>query len=495
MIIEWLISLLLVLPAIGMAITRSNVLLDYAIVLLAFNRAIRRLVDYYCNGHFNPFSTISLTPLIVAGLMIIPVASGFGRLRGDCRRPFQLLAGALVVGFCIGLVRNRFAAVYSLGEWLAGVSAMGFAATQLVNQRIADRWIRTAGWCGVAVAAYGWWQYYTIPPWDGMWLTQSGMIGYMGLPEPTKMTVFSTLNERGPCGSFLAWAVFPMIIERRWRNCLGWFSVALLVSGIALTQTRSNLIAVAVLSVLHPALSRGRSGGRVLLLAVLIVGGATWGVERMPGLVKMKCRFEAEELYGKRSSLMGRLSIYESGLRLVLINPIGWGLGCSGMGQRAEGLGVNGEREAIAAVGDAGYVQVVTQLGWLGAGLFFASLGAVWSISTRRWRISEWLPASQREIAIPAARTVLLGSLVLLFVCDIFAGFSLLWVFLGRALCPLVDPVLKLRWWQDRSGNTDQRASNVRFLSMGSQDQRGIKGIKDRAVQQGATLLTVDQAN
>ena len=57
---------------------------------------------------------------------------------------------------------------------------MAFAATQPAGNEVADRWIKTAGWCAVGVAIYGWWQYYTIPPWDGMWLVESGMAGVHG---------------------------------------------------------------------------------------------------------------------------------------------------------------------------------------------------------------------------------------------------------------------------------------------------------------------------
>ena len=215
---EWIITLLIAIPAIILAFAGSSWLLDYTIIVLAFNRGIRRIADYYISGQFNPFSPISLTPLIVAGLLLIPALLHFSRLPQRLRTPFYLIGSAIGIGFAVGFLLNRFAAIYSLAEWIAGAGAMAFAATQTAGSKVADRWIKTAGWCAVLVTAYGWWQYYTIPPWDGMWLVQSGMAGYMGQPEPTKMTVFSTLAERGPCGDFLAWAVIPMIINPRWRN-------------------------------------------------------------------------------------------------------------------------------------------------------------------------------------------------------------------------------------------------------------------------------------
>ena len=436
---EWIVAIGMVVPAVWLAINRSSWLLDYTIAILAFNRGIRRIVDYYSNGQFNPFSPISLTPLLVAGLLLIPALMHFGRLSKRVRIPFFLLAGALAIGFAVGLPSNQFAAIYSLAEWVSALAAMAFAATHPAGRQTADRWIKSAGWAAMGVAGYGWWQYYTIPPWDGMWLVESGMVGYMGQPEPKMMTVFSTLNERGPCGTFLAWAVIPMIINPRWRNAGGWASIALLLWGIVLTETRSNLIVIAVVALLYPALSKGRGIGRLLILAALVVAGATWGIERIPGMEKMKERFEGESLFGESSSLQGRLAIYEYGLADIARNPLGLGLGSSGMGRRAQG-------ETIQSIGDSGYIQVLAQFGWAGSLLFFGGLYAIWKELGLRWRAGrQALGAEVVDPFIPATRAILLATLVFLFVGDIFAGFSLLWIFFGRVLSLPADPAVLIR--------------------------------------------------
>ena len=436
---EWIISILIVAPAIWLARLRSNWLLDYAIIVFAFNRGIRRIADYYVSGQFNPFSPISLTPLVVAAFLLIPAATRFSQLSPRTRTPFFLLGAALTLGFAVGIVFNRLAAIYSLAEWISGFSVMAFAATELVGPAVADRWIKTAGWCAVLVALYGWWQYYTIPPWDAMWLIQSGMVGYMGRPEPTLMTVFSTLNERGPCGTFLAWAAIPMIINPRWRIIGGWPAVALLLSGIVLTQTRGNLIIIAIVALLYPALTRGRGIGQLLLLAALFTTAMTWGLQRIPGMEQMGTRFGSESLYGEGSSLQGRIEIYRYSFADVLTQPLGLGLGCSGMGRRTEG-------ETLQSVGDAGYLQIFAQFGWLGAIFFFAALWLLWGETGWRWRAGcQLLGAQHVDPFVPATRAILLASLVFLFVGDIFSGFSLVWVFFGRALSLYADPAVTLK--------------------------------------------------
>lgn len=436
---EWLVTIVIIAPAIWLAFKGSGWLLDYAIFVLAFNRGIRRLVDYYFNGQFNPYSPISLTPLAVAGLLLIPAVTYWGWLSQRARGPFLLLGAGLCLGLSVGIFLNRFAAVYSLAEWISGLAAMAFAAAHPARNAVADRWIKSAGWAAVAVAAYGWWQYYMIPAWDAMWLVESGMVGYMGQPEPTQMTVFSTLNERGPCGTFLAWAVIPMIIHSRWRNVGGWLSVALLLSGIVLTQTRSNLIIIALVALLYPALSKGRGLGRLLVLSALVVSIGTLGMERIPGLSTMKERFGSESLYGEGSSLQGRIEIYQYGISDVLRRPLGLGLGSSGMGNRAGG-------GAIQTVGDSGYIQIIAQFGWIGAGLFFCALWKIWKELGMRWSIGcQAFGPTQVNAFVPATRAILLAALVFLFVGDIFAGFGLLWVFLGRALSPHTDCFLLAR--------------------------------------------------
>ena len=132
---EWIVAIGMVVPAVWLAINRSSWLLDYTIAILAFNRGIRRIVDYYSNGQFNPFSPISLTPLLVAGLLLIPALTHFGRLSKRVRIPFFLLAGALAIGFAVGLPSNQFAAIYSLAEWVPGRIVTMSSVSGLVGNR------------------------------------------------------------------------------------------------------------------------------------------------------------------------------------------------------------------------------------------------------------------------------------------------------------------------------------------------------------------------
>ena len=431
--------IVLVAVAGALALWRSSWLIDYAIWMLALNRGLRRLVDYYLNGHFNPFSPVSLVPLAIGGLLFVTAFHNFKSLPTRPRKIIMLLLGALFFAFLVGIIHNGVGAIYSLGEWIAGVGAMLFAATHPAGGSAGNRWLKTAGWAGVFVAAYGWWQYYTIPPWDAMWLVESGMSGYMGLPEPTEMTCFSTMSERGPCAAFLGWAIIPMILSARWRNLGGWFSVLLILSAMFLTAVRSMFVVVGLVAILYPLLARGRSLGGTLLLAIFLGFAANYGIGLVPGAERFSERFQTQSLIGEGTSLTGRMEIYQSSLQAVVMNPLGFGLGSSGMARRATG-------GSAAGVGDAGYLQILAQFGWLGTAMFFSALALLWKEASQRASLAQRsLPASAIDPFPLAARSVLLAMLVLLFISDIFAGFSLVWVIFGRAINPWTHPVLTIR--------------------------------------------------
>lgn len=426
---ELVVTVLMILPALWLAATRSSWLLDYAFFIVALNRGIRRLVDFYINGAFNPLSPISLTPLIVSALLLIPAMSRFGQLTPRSRSIAMLIMVALAHGMVIGFMNSGIGAVYSLGEWLAGFGAFLFAATAPVQTSTADRWMKSCGYAALLVALYGWFQYLTIPPWDAFWVTEVKFVGYLGQLRPTEMSVFSTMHERGPCAAFLAWAAIPMILHPRWRILGGWLTVLLLFSVVVLTLSRSMFIIVALVAVLQPALSKGRGLGRVLLLAGMLGLGLSFGLEHLPGSSRIQKRFDTLKEIQNDGSYQGRLEILTSGVPWVMQHPLGLGLGSSGFGAGRIG---GGTKEGWC---DSGYIEVFSQFGWIGGLCFFAAMAKIWSELTRRIRLGG------RDPFLFTGRAVLLGCLVFLYVGNVFSGFSLFWVFLGISLNRLTRPV------------------------------------------------------
>ena len=112
---DWIITGIIAGIAVLLAAQRSSYLVDYVVFVYVFNRGLRRLIDYTA-GSFNPFSPISLTPLIVTGVMLLPFLQRFYTLPKVHKTIFYCLFFATGYAFIIGFFRIQFAAVYALGE-------------------------------------------------------------------------------------------------------------------------------------------------------------------------------------------------------------------------------------------------------------------------------------------------------------------------------------------------------------------------------------------
>src|SRR5260221_6454971 len=106
--IEWVIAFFIVLPGLLYVMHGSSYLVDYTILVFVFNREIRRLVDYY-NHQFNPLSLISLTPLVMLGLLFLGFLLNFKALHRSAKRIFLSMMAAIAYGFVVGLLHNGLA--------------------------------------------------------------------------------------------------------------------------------------------------------------------------------------------------------------------------------------------------------------------------------------------------------------------------------------------------------------------------------------------------
>lgn len=370
---DWFVAILIIAPAGVLYLQRSTWLIDYLVWITVFNRGIRRYVDWV-NGEFNVLSPISLTPLVISGFLFLGIVHHYGSLPGYFQRICRFFGIALLVAFGVGFVRNQFAAIYALAEYVAPLAIMARAVMAGGNERILDRWIKSIGWAAIAASLYGWYQYYTIPPWDAFWVRAVGFEGYLGQLEPMKMTVFSTMSERGPLAGFLAFAVIPMVVSKRWRNIGGWVSVLLILSTILLTFVRSSLITIVLAMVLFPVLNRGKNSMRIVMLLGVVALAAFIGLNRIPASDKIGKRLGSIATITEDGSFRGRMEILDYGFAGVLRNPLGTGLGSTGLAGRVN----TGSMEANASIGDNGYFAVLFSFGWLGGACFFYAFYLLW---------------------------------------------------------------------------------------------------------------------
>jgi hypothetical protein len=431
--LELTVFLLILLPGVLLTLRNSSYLVDYTVLVFVFNREIRRLVDYH-NQEFNPFSLISLTPLLISGLIFVGFICNFQVLQPRAKQIFLMLLAAIGYGAAVGVVQNGFASVYQSVEYLAPVGLMGYAAVSPADDKTADRWLRTAGFAGVLAALYGWYQYLTIPEWDAFRVRQVNFVGYLGKLEPTQMLVFSTFAERGPCASYLALVAIPMLVLKRWRVFSGWPDAVLVLSVIFLTFARTGIVLTMIGVALFPILNRGRKAARIIITAALVCGILLGISSGMPGADRIKARFETLSHVQDDGSFNGRLLIAHDSFQNALTHPAGFGIGSSGVAEK-----LTGRTEGIAA--DNGWIELLSSLGVPGFLLYAGALAFLW----RYFSVLERFGVQDDYLTL--ARTFFLASLIVMWIGNFFIDFSVMWIAWGRALSPMVviktDPEMR----------------------------------------------------
>ena len=421
---DWLVAGIITVIAAFLAAQRSTYLVDFVLIVYVFNRGLRRLLDYYA-GSFNPFSPISLTPLIITGLMCLPFLQGFKTLPKSHKTILYCLLFATGYAFLIGFFRIQLAAVYALGEALAPVAMFGYILTLGPGTNTKDRWLRTSAWCAILASVYGWYQYFTIPAWDAFWVRAVGFEGYLGILEPTKMTVFSTMAERGVLGGFLGFAVVPMILASKWRP-LSWLGVVLVLSVILLAGTRTGLILAVISTMIYVMVNRGTGFWQLLLGFIVVSAAAYFGMGLMPTSDKVQERFSTIGNITEDGSYQGRIEIYQDSVGAILTNPLGSGLGATGISGR---INVGGT-ETQSVIADAGFAELVIQYGWLGAPLIIYALWRMWQEMAKRYKVGF------RPTEVMLGRAFMLALIPACFVSNIITQFSILWIVFGTALDP-----------------------------------------------------------
>jgi len=433
---EWIIALLLVAPAAVLAGKRSSYLIDYAVFIFVLNRGIRRMVDYYINGYFNPLSPISLVPLVVMLLMGMAVFTNQNRLPKYARKIAGLFLVAFGMAGALGFIATQFAVVYAGAEVLAPLFLMLYAILLNPPMAVRDRWIRSFAWGAILVSAYGWYQYLVIPPWDAFWLKATKMTGYMGIPEPTKMTVFSTMGERGVVAGYLGYSVVPMIVSPKWRTKLGWVGVLLVFSVILLTLSRGGIIIAAMATGVFLIVNKGAKVGQVIVAAIVLTIGAFYGVTKIPNSERIIERYQktAEDMT-EDGSYQGRTQIMQASFRDLLSRPLGYGLGALGLATRIN----TGQTKAAARVADAGYFDVLLTYGIPGTLLILVALWKIWQQLKLRYKSPIY-----RTDHVLLARALMMSLLATSFFGNMLNSFSVLWLAMGTGLAiRAVGPVAR----------------------------------------------------
>lgn len=433
-----LVTCTICFPAIALASRKSDWLVDYLFFVVALNRGIRRFVDYQ-NGFFNPTSLISLTPIIVGGLAVLVILSEFNtaedRFGRQSKSVLKLYGGAVTFAFVIGLINIKLGAVYALGDYIAPIGLMGFGILRADDEATMNRWCNSFAVSVLAVASYGVWQFYTIPAWDAFWLVEVNFVGYMGYPEPTKMSLFSTMNERGPAALYLCNGLMLLILRSGTLGAFRWPAALMILYAMLLTYSRTSIIFAGLAFVLYPVLNRGSGLFPVAAIALLIGVAGPSILAKMPG--QASARVETLGAIQDDGSFKGRVYILKHSLSEALTEPLGLGLGAHGLASRIQKASKSGQGDST------GYVETLMTYGWIGFLIICVVLWKLWQAS------SQLVNAGVSDKNILLFRAWFIAGMVALFSGNWLVGASFFWVLAGYCLGRSDEADSQFRWDED----------------------------------------------
>jgi putative inorganic carbon (HCO3(-)) transporter len=376
-----LVSLAIILPGLLLAFQRSSLLVDYVFVVVAFNRLIRRYVDYQ-NEQFNQYSLISITPMIIGGFAVLVVLLELNRFSGafsnSSLKVIRWYGIAISLAFLVGFFNTRFGALYSLGDYIAPIGLIGFGSLYARDEAVQRRWCTSVVICGTLVAAYGLWQFYVIPPWDAFWVRAVNFEGYLGTLESTKMTLFSTMSDRGPCATFLCSCIIVAILRPNSLGAIRYAAALLMLAAMLLTYSRTTVVQLTAALAIYPLINRGTGFSTVAVAALLaLLFGETF-MANLPDSGMAGQRVSTLANVTEDGSFIGRLNLLRTTATASLTEPLGLGIGSHGLGIRVA------DKDSEFGVGDStGYVETLRTFGWLGAPMIVAVFVLLWRSSQR----------------------------------------------------------------------------------------------------------------
>ena len=360
--------------SLGLAVARPAAMIPLFVVVVATNRGLRRVLDWV-DGGFQATTVISLLSLAAALPMAIPILRGLPGLHPRQRRVVLVLAAIISYGVVRG---SGFGAsmLWATAGWITALFPLGLTWVLRPDAETADRWVRWIVGTGVFLAAYGWFQYVYLPPWDAMWIEQN-------LSSNTKTAtaqgfrIFSTMSSTGPLAGTLAFTTCLALVHPRWRTKLSWAAPAVIASALLLSRVRSAWLTAVLILLAYFALA-GRGDRRRMLTALAVVAALLLTVgPRLPGADQVIDRMGTFGGLESDTSFNARTHILSAAPGMIAAYPIGRGLGSTGTGARM----TSGQNVVVAF--DNGFLWYFYVFGIAGAAAFFWALWQMWLLLRR----------------------------------------------------------------------------------------------------------------
>lgn len=389
--------------------------LAFVISLWFYTPLLRRLLDLH-HG-FTPTNLALAAPVLASSVGVLTLLRFGKELRGTLFAPALLVIAAVTYGFFVGALRNGLVpAFYAYLTWLS--PALVGLHTALHWRRYPEfrqAFLRTLAWGIGPAAAYGVFQFVTMPPWDAYWLVSTDLQS-IGRPEPFSVRVFGPMTMPGTFAVVMEVGLLLLLsaeVRGRLPSLVLGF-IGLLISRIR-TAWLGFVLGLALQLVTQPVRKLPRNW-----LTLAFVGLLALPVITIPRIREgITARILSIGEGGTDSSVRSRLMVARAAYTLVLEYAEGAGLGATGSAVTARARG--GIRNF-----ENGLLEVFFLFGWPGGLLFFLGVGGIVVQGIR-------LADAQFDSFANAVRSGALALLASLLISEIFTGApgTLFWVLIG----------------------------------------------------------------
>lgn len=334
---------------------------------------VRRLVDYRVG--YTEASLVMLAPFLVTGAALVVVLFNLHNLPRPYRLPLAFVAFGLFYAYAVGVMNNGLVtATFDLLTWGVPVVSGAYLLTH-TRHVAAFRTVtqRAFMWGLLVMGLYSLVQYFYLPAWDGYWMDNAGL-GSIGVSEPQEVRVFSTLNSPGPFATVVMAGLLLAFTGGGPARVPG--AVAGFV-GFALSAVRSAwggwVVGFLVLASSLPLRLRARLLGTLLLLGIVAVPLFSVG----PVADLLSQRLESVTDLENDTSFNERLALYANISSFTAGNPLGQGLGSTGVATRLS------RQENNLQDLDSGIIAVIYTFGVLGTLYFVGGAAALFGAALR----------------------------------------------------------------------------------------------------------------
>lgn len=406
-LIEVSILMMSILISIHFYSKRPHLLLSYTLFTWVISPEIRRLLDWSFQSYSNT-SIVSLVPYCVSLTLLLPIIKNFKHIERHISLILKIIGAALIYGFCIGFLKFGFSSLFDLLNYIVPFLVLVYVHVSGFDSDVRDKWLRHFSAFAVLAAAYGIYQYIAFPPWDEFWMIHAEM-NSIGLPEPQRFRVFSVLNSPGPAGVFLGLSLAVMTVQKKWR-AFGIIGVMIVAFALLLTLVRVGWIAYVVMLIAYFVRTHLRSKVKLFMLCGVIIMAYLFVLPVLPGADNVVSRLDTFGSLEDDHSFNERLSFSSTVVAMLKANPIGMGLGSSGLGAK-----LTQNSDALVAF-DNGYLNIFYTFGLpLGLGI----------IATLCYLFFSLFKLSKVEKAYaPISLAAICAVLFLLFASNILRGLS-----------------------------------------------------------------------